>query len=539
MPTTLSTNVVGANETPVGVTAGGHISAAQTFDKILVCVRTPIHDGSGGQQLENAPIGGVQLRNGSGNHLMFIGGVGNNAPFSGRGFSIYGGETVFLPITNLNAVSVMATVSGEHIECMGFLDGHDTTLNISGMFIAPNISGPGILSVSPTSGISGAATNSEIFVIFDKCVDPATVDTSSFVVRVSGSSTAISGIVSSDITNCAKFYFTPYSGLIATSTMYRATLGNTITDLVGNPQAPPGSGVWHWTTINTAAPSDTTRPIISGTIPTSGTLNVSVNVMPQLLFSEQLQSGSINSTNVNILLSGVPVVANVSLGADLRTVTIDPTPGGSLGPNKAYYITVVSGGVKDIAGLAISGTYQFPFFTEDGDWNLAYNVAHGGIINSLDDDKFRIGMIVRGGSVTPSYVGTQIVKVRLNLMRDNGVFSGSASGVVVQLRKASDNSVIHFGQPFQPFLDQSQLTTSLQSFDFYNSDNVYPTQADDKLEIEWLSGVDATNTDIQVASISINANAGVRYFQRTGATYSGSTDEVFFSKDIGGMFWTR
>lgn len=536
MVTTQSAHLIGADETSVGVTAGGHIAAAQTFDKILVCVRTPIHDGSGGQQLENAPIGGVQLRNGSGNHLMFIGGVGNSAPFSGRGFSLYGGETVFLPVTNLNAVSLMSTVSGEHIECMAFLDGHETALGVSGMYIAPNVSGPGILSVSPTSGISGAATNSEIFVIFDKCVDPLTVDVNSFVVRVSGDSTNISGIVSSDITNCAKFYMTPMSGLVQTSTMYRATLANSITDLVGNPLA-AGSGVWHWTTINTTAPVDTTRPNISGTVPTSGLTDVSVNVIPQILFSEQMQSGTIHAENVRLRISGINIPGTTVLESDLRTATI--TPDDALEPNKAYRIDLIESNVKDIAGNAISGDeLGRKFFTEDGNWNLVYNVAHAGLENQLDDDKFRIGMTFLT-SGTP-YVGQQIVKVRLNLKRGNDSLAGDQSGVVVQIRKVSDNSVIQFGMPFKPFLDQSGdlLNGTFRSIDFYNSDNTYPIAANDKLEIEWISGGGDAGR-INVGKVDVNAIDSVRFFERTGTTYSGSTDQNFSTRDIAGMFWTR
>src|SRR6185436_3255312 len=166
MPTAENVVLIDANETPVKNSAAGSLFSSESFDQIIPAVRTPITAASGGTQLQNIPCGKVWIRNGSGNQLMFIGGVNENAPYSGRGMSLYGGEIFIIPVKNTNVISLMANRSGEFIEYLGFLAGNATTINLSGIYVRPDLDPPTVVSVTPTSGASGSMTNSTISVIF-------------------------------------------------------------------------------------------------------------------------------------------------------------------------------------------------------------------------------------------------------------------------------------------------------------------------------------------------------------------------------------
>lgn len=71
---------------------------------------------SGGTALQSAACISVTLRNSSGNDTMYVGGsVAGNQPFSGRGFQLGGGDSLTLPITNANKISVFAATSGQFV----------------------------------------------------------------------------------------------------------------------------------------------------------------------------------------------------------------------------------------------------------------------------------------------------------------------------------------------------------------------------------------------------------------------------------------
>lgn len=537
MPTHINTSIIGPNENAVTVSNAGHLHSNEAFDKIVPCVRRAITAGSGGQQLENASVGMVQIRNGSGNAPMFVGGVGNLAPFSGRGMTLYANETMKLPVTNMNAVSVMACVSGEYLECTGFLTGPDPEMDVSGIFIPPDETAPVISGVVPISGISGAEIDSIISVEFSECMNPTTVTTTEWTVRISGSSTNVSGIVSADSQNCAQFFFTPYSGNISGAQMYVARIAggaSGVRDVAGNPMTT--SGRWHWTTVS-GIPPDITLPNVSGTTPSSGAVNVSINITPIIQFSEQMQSGTITDGNITFQLSGIAVPKSVTLASDLRTATI--TPDAPLDNNKAYRIGFVESSIKDLAGNSLSGDLSRKFFTEDGAWNQVYTATDNVDVNM--STPYRVGHRIMAGT-SPSFVGEQFVKVRVELSQTGSPLSGRASGLVVQLRKASDNSVIHFTRPFTAFMDaKNDLSgiSSPQPFDFYNSDNTYATQAGDIIEVQWLSGL-----AIELGYSSTNVSQAVIYTDyndvgRGGGGYSGASYANTSSRDVAGILWAR
>lgn len=70
---------------------------------------------SGGTALQSSACLSVILRNSSGNDTMYVGGSPAGLPFSGRGFQLGGGDSVTLPTTNANNISVFAATSGQFV----------------------------------------------------------------------------------------------------------------------------------------------------------------------------------------------------------------------------------------------------------------------------------------------------------------------------------------------------------------------------------------------------------------------------------------
>lgn len=90
--------------------------AAQTI--VTAAMVAPIGT-SGGTQLPNQACKSVTIRSVSGNNVMFIGGVGAHAPFSGKGLELYGGEAKTFFVTNFNLLSIFAVSGGQNVSLIG------------------------------------------------------------------------------------------------------------------------------------------------------------------------------------------------------------------------------------------------------------------------------------------------------------------------------------------------------------------------------------------------------------------------------------
>ena len=74
---------------------------------------------SGGTEAGSGSCFGVTIRSHSGNAPMLLGGTGAEAPFSGKGMIVYGGESYDLKVDNFNKVRALAYTSGQLISVAG------------------------------------------------------------------------------------------------------------------------------------------------------------------------------------------------------------------------------------------------------------------------------------------------------------------------------------------------------------------------------------------------------------------------------------
>ena len=101
------------------------------------------------------------------------------------------------------------------------------------------------------------------------------------------------------------------------------------------------------------APGDTTPPTISSTTPANGATGVSVSDNIIVVFSEAIDSTTINSTNMTFATSG-----SWSVNGAIATFN----PDANLANNNSYTMTVGTG-VKDTAGNNLASPYNFSFTT--------------------------------------------------------------------------------------------------------------------------------------------------------------------------------
>ena len=359
----------------------------ETYPVIQPSYWTSITAESGGTRLE--PIACARLVIGSvtGNHVMFIGGLDNNAPFSGRGLPLYAGpqneREMF--IEDASRISICASFSGEMIYYMGYVNGQPTTMNPASQGIQPNNQPPQLVSTNPISGATNVefrGSGLQFISVFDENVASGSLDVSSLTIRLSGQmgvNAYLSGETSfyqpDDPEDRSKIQFIPYSGQLIGSAYYNVYIGTRLCDDPGS--TIPSTLTWSFLT----AGLDETPMVLKSMVPLSGTSVVPFSQRIEASFNKAV-SGTVNNTGYtnNIVLwndnipavyvSGVTILDDTSSGK-----TLILTPNDLLLPSTIYRYTVSgvidrfdntaapsSGiafitGPADTAGPIISGTF--------------------------------------------------------------------------------------------------------------------------------------------------------------------------------------
>lgn len=484
------------------VSTAGRAYFSDSYERVKKHSPINVTSASGGSQLESAPVGRVYLRSESGNSVMWWGGTGDDAPYSGNGYPLYGGEqSIPISVTNFSAIQIVAAVSGQIVYPIGFLNGPDVTLSNTTP-TTPDVTAPFIISHSPVSGLSGVSLDSDISVRFNEIINPASVV--SGVLRLSP---AHDVTIFRDNSNPTDVVLRPNVNLSG-STVYFATLvSGTVTDLNGN-ACMSGKGFPFTTDVN-PPPPDVTAPTISGVTPVSGAQAVALTISPTILFSEQMLSGTINTTNIYMATtSGASspgdVTSTVTLDAgDRKTVTIDPV--NDLTTGVTYYINVTTG-VQDLASnaLAVAKT-NHPFFT-------SYNfVEVYNVVSTADNNQIGSGQdFAAGEQVTGSCDLLNAVpkKVIMKLRRGGTPTTGTAE---VRIYNSSNTLVKTFGT-----FAANVLTETDQDITVTNLDNTTAMGTNFKILL-WYQGA---------GSIRVNRSTSSTY---AGAVYADIASDSSFN----------
>jgi ketosteroid isomerase-like protein len=222
--------------------------------------------------------------------------------------------------------------------------------------IVANAGAPRVTSTNPANAASNVPVNQKIAATFSEAMDPAAISASgTFTIAQTIGGTAVTGAIVFDAASNTAIL--KPDATLPGNTEFTATITTGAADLTG--VAMGANFVWNFTTRPTA---DAIAPTITGTNPSSASLNVSLNKTINATFSKAMDPTTI--TNATFILA----VAGVGGASVDGSVTYDPssqiatfTPVANLTAGTQYTATV-SNLVLDLSGNALaSGSAPNPW----------------------------------------------------------------------------------------------------------------------------------------------------------------------------------
>jgi hypothetical protein len=203
---------------------------------------------------------------------------------------------------------------------------------------------PVVISTEPLNNEVNVVLNKRITATFNMPMNGASINTSTF--RLRNGTTAVNGTVSFQDSTAS---FVPLTPLLPNTT-YVATITDGALNLDGNSVVNDYS--WDFTTGVTTAPS------VIATDPASNEVDVNLNQMVTVTFSEPMDASTLDTTTFT-LTSGVTRVAGTVTYAG---TTASFTPDANLYSNTIYTVRVTTG-VKNPSGTPIANEYVWTFNT--------------------------------------------------------------------------------------------------------------------------------------------------------------------------------
>ena len=208
---------------------------------------------------------------------------------------------------------------------------------------ATNTTVPAVVSVSPVNGTSGVAVGSPVVLTFNEAIDLTTVNDTTVPIGVNGYSGALAGTYSLNSTGTV-LTFTPTSPLPGNALITVQMSYNGVADLSGNLSSSFSS------TFTTGPEGSTTAPTVVMVTPQNGTTGIGTRAVVVLTFSESLNASTINTNNFGLLVNGTSQATTISISADNRVVTLNP----SGLPASSTVSVVVTSAVTDLFGNSLA-----------------------------------------------------------------------------------------------------------------------------------------------------------------------------------------
>ncbi len=198
-----------------------------------------------------------------------------------------------------------------------------------------DVSGPRVVSVTPSNGAVSVATNADVVLVFDEPLNPATVVAANFILFAG--TTRLSPILSRSADNMT---VTLRGGLQA-GTLHSLFVASRITDVQGN------RGAEFSSTFTTGDPPDATQPRVAAVRPGSGASGISVQKCVTVFFSEPVNPATITAASFKLMAGATPVVATAVVDPESTSATL--CPDAALSFNTTYTVNVTTA-VQDPAG---------------------------------------------------------------------------------------------------------------------------------------------------------------------------------------------
>lgn len=249
-------------------------------------------------------------------------------------------------------VSDRMTVSVKGVSDMA---GNAMPVSFTSSFTTQEERSPKMIAVSPQNWQGNIPLNSHMTISFDKRIDIATVDASSFYVTV-GETERISGSIS----------FSPDGRLAAfkpvqqlsPETGYYLNYTDSIKDLAGYSIVNPGSS--YFITGNNVV--DSTPPEIVAISPPIGAKNVPLNAVVDIKFSEPVDRTGVNGNSILVSHGGTPIPGDYSFDQDDSVVRYRLPDSVTFAPASFHQVTVTTS-IADLVGNELKRDHVIGFTT--------------------------------------------------------------------------------------------------------------------------------------------------------------------------------
>ncbi|CAD5976958.1 Ig-like domain-containing protein [Planktothrix agardhii] len=237
------------------------------------------------------------------------------------------------------------------------------TFQGTGTVITADTTAPTASSFSPVDNATGVAVAANLVVNFSEAIQKGTGNI--VIKKVSDNSVVETmPVTAANVTvSGTQLTINPTADLGQGTDYYVEIVNGAIKDIAGNNYAGiTGNSTWNFKTV---APADTIAPTASSFTPVDNATDVAVAANLVVNFSEAIQKGTgnivIKKVSDNSVVETMPVTAaNITVSGS--QLTINPTA--DLGQGTDYYVEIVNGAIKDIAGNNYAG------ITGNSTWNF-------------------------------------------------------------------------------------------------------------------------------------------------------------------------
>ncbi|MGM0505041.1 MAG: Ig-like domain-containing protein, partial [Bacteroidota bacterium] len=207
---------------------------------------------------------------------------------------------------------------------------------------------PAVYSTDPGNNATDVVLNKIVTATFSEEMNPMTLTAETFT--MSEGTTPVAGTVSYSGTTAS---FKP-SAVLASNTVYTATITNGAEDLLGMPLVAD----YEWTFTTTAG--TTLAPTVISSNPENNEVDVELNKIITATFSEEMQPSTINTSSFTVKDGEVTVEGDVSYSGMIATFT--PTNNLTAG---TVYTAMISTEAENLDGIALAGNTVWGFTTGD------------------------------------------------------------------------------------------------------------------------------------------------------------------------------
>ena len=242
---------------------------------------------------------------------------------------------------------------------------------------------PVVSATSPLLDAENVSIDTVVTVTFSEAMHASTISAESIKLRDSSNIIKAAAVSYNSTTNAATL--TPYAAL-ATSMHYTVTVqggAGGVADAAGNPM-----GVDYAWSFDTSAVSDTTPPVITSVLPPNDAPAVATGTSFEVIFSEAMDPGTINTTTFELRNSAdVVIPAAVTYDAAVNRASLNPSTPMKVSEVFRAVVKGGAGGVKDTSGNPLAIDYTWLIKTAA---SSPLTNGHGGpiLIITNDSDPF-------------------------------------------------------------------------------------------------------------------------------------------------------